>query len=363
MPIKEENSNPCSPILFQPEDIDPTDFYYSRISAPSTSRFEAVLSSLLNASAISYSSGQSALLSALVMLNPRRIAITDAYFGSHGLIAIIERMSGVKTLPLDCPAEDLQSGDLIYLETPLSPGGRASNIEEYAKKAHSQGAYLLVNSSLAPPGLQDPFAWGADLVMHAGSKYLGGHSDMLCGVLATKNQTWLLNLRKDRQLLGNVMGNFESWLGLRSIRTLQLRVQRQSNTATQLVRWIDGILKDPNSDQQGTLVNAAVRKIDHSSLQTNDFTWLEKQMPNGFGPVFAIWMQNEELARSLPSKLKFFSHATSMGGVDSTVEWRRMSDPITDRRILRFSIGLEEWQDLRDDLLEAFRLVVYPTVV
>lgn len=152
----------------QDEVSDATTHVYSRISAPNYTRFETILSSLLNGQVVSYSSGLSAFYGALTLLNPRRIAIGQAYHGCHGVIGIFARLTGLQKLDLDCPAEDLQAGDVVHLETPVNPYGTAYNIVEYAKKAHSRGAYLIVDSTFAPPGLQDPFLWGADLVMHSG---------------------------------------------------------------------------------------------------------------------------------------------------------------------------------------------------
>jgi cystathionine gamma-synthase len=83
--------------------------------------------------------------------------------------------------------------------------------------------------------------------------------------------------------------------------------------------------------------------------------WLSKQMPGGFGPVFAVWMKNKDLARKLPSKLELFHHATSLGGVESLIEWRRMSDQTVDARVMRISVGVESWEDLKQDLLNGFK--------
>lgn len=271
------------------------------------------------------------------------------------MIGIFSRLTGLQKLDLDCPAEQLQAGDVIHLETPINPLGTAYNIEEYAKKAHARGAYLIVDATFAPPGLQDPFLWGADIVMHSGSKYFGGHSDILCGVLATQREDWHKRLMADRLHLGSVMGNMESWLGCRSLRTLELRVQRQSQDTTKLVSWLVDAQKKPNPapDSDEAAVQAVLGEVFHASLQKEP--WLAKQMPNGFGPVFAIMMKKEDHARRLPSKLSFFDHATSLGGVESLIEWRTMSDAGVDRRLLRVSVGLENWEDLRNDMTSAFR--------
>jgi cystathionine beta-lyase len=260
--------------------------------------------------------------------------------------------------PLDAPATQIQSNDLIHLETPLNPTGMALNIRYYADLAHSRGAFLSVDSSLGPPGLQDPFACGADIVMHSGTKYLGGHSDLLCGVLSVRREDWAFGLQKDRIHLGSVMGNMESWLGVRSLRTLDLRVQRQSETAEKLVKWIFECLSpslEGNSDLQ--VIRKVVLNVKHASLQGSDKEWLKEQMPNGFGPVFSIMMREEWMAKELPSILELFHHTCSFGSVDSLIEWRRFTDQSVDPRILKVSIGLECWEDLKGDLLSAFRVL------
>lgn len=348
---------PAHVVVVSPDrqDHDPTEHIYSRESAPNSTRFESILSSLLHGQAVSYSSGLSAVHAALVLLNPGRISIGEGYHGCHGVIGIFHRLTGLRKLGLDCPAEELQSGDVIWLETPVNPTGTAFDISKYADKAHSRGAYLVVDSTFAPPGLQDPFQWGADIVMHSGSKYFGGHSDMLCGVLATQRKDWHKRLVEERLHLGSVMGNMEAWLGCRSLRTLEVRVQRQSQNATNLVSWLVKAQKTPNppADSDEAAVQRSLAQVIHSSLQ--DEPWLAKQMPNGHGPVFSIMMKGEGMARRLPSTLRFFDHATSLGGVESLIEWRTMSDETVDRRLLRVSVGLENWEDLRADLVQAFR--------
>lgn len=282
------------------------------------------------------------------------MSIGGGYHGSHGVLSLHTKLTGAKVLPLDCSEEEFSSGDVIHLETPVNPTGEAFEIERYAKKAHSRGAFLLVDSTFGPPGLQDPFLWGADIVMHSGTKYLGGHSDMLCGILASKNEKWIEELREERTYLGSIAGSLESWLGVRSVRTLALRVQRQSENAEKIVEWIDGILTDKIDAGSGSDLKRCVASIHHASLQYKDNDWLRKQMPNGSGPVFALMMKSEGLARRLPSKTQLFHHATSLGGVESLMEWRAMSDRTVDRRLVRLSIGVEFEADLREDLANAF---------
>ena len=306
-----------------------------------------------------------------MFLNPKRISVGEGYHGCHGVIGIHQKLTGLQKLDLSCDPEELQAGDVVHIETPINPYGTAFNLKAFAEKAHSRGAYLTVDATFGPPPLQDPFLWGADIVMHSGTKYIGGHSDMLCGIL-TVNPTrakegWFEKLEGERLYLGNVMGSMEGWLGIRSIRTLEVRVERQAFNAGKIVAWLDAALHpeaaSPVGDttsldpENGKIVRSVLEKIEHASLQHEDIEdgWLLKQMPNGFGPVFSITMKESELARRLPSKLDLFHHATSLGGVESLIEWRTMTDSTVDRRLLRVSIGLEGWEDLRDDLLKGFK--------
>jgi cystathionine beta-lyase len=320
---------------------------------------------------LTYASGLSAFHALLVFLNPKQISIGEGYHGCHGVIEIHRKLTGIKKLDLNCSAEDLQPGDVVHVETPLNPTGGAYNLKAFAEKAHSRGAFLTVDATFGPPPLQDPFLWGADIVMHSGTKYVGGHSDLLCGILAVNptraKEGWFEKLSAERLYLGNVMGSMEGWLGVRSLRTLELRVQRQSHNATKLVAWLNAALhpeKESSVSHSPTLSSADSRvirdvlaSIEHASLQEDDIEdgWLLKQMPNGFGPVFSITMKEESFARRLPSKLQLFHHATSLGGVESLIEWRTMTDSKVDTRLLRVSVGIEGWEDLRDDILQGFK--------
>ena len=296
-------------------------------------------------------------------MKPKKVSIGGGYHGTHGVLAIHHRLTGVTKIPLDCPADDLGPGDVIHIETPFNPTGEAYDLSYYAEKAHSRGAYLVVDATFGPPGLQDPFKHGADVVMHSGTKYFGGHSDLLCGVLVTQKEEWYKGLWMDRMDLGSVMGNMESWLTVRSLRTLELRVTRQSKNADRIVDWLDKGMNDgftstnsgENSAKDVSLIKTHITRLYHASLQARDpaNTWLKTQMPNGYGPVFALHLATPEMARRFPSYLELFHHATSLGGVESLVEWRAMSDDTIDRRLVRFSIGVEDVEDLIQDIRQA----------
>jgi len=337
---------------------------YSRLTAPNTSRLELLLTEILEAPCLTYSSGLAAFHALMVYLHPKVVAIGAGYHGCHGVLKIYQKLTGCKIVDLldEASWDDagLGEGDVVHLETPVNPTGTAYNIAHFADLAHNRGAVLTVDATFAPPPLQHPFQWGADFIMHSGTKYFGGHSDMLCGVIAIgrhrqgyEQDFW--GMFFERLHLGSVMGSMEGWLGVRSLRTLELRVTRQSENAGKLVAFLDDALHGSHDEEVVKAVQSTVAKIEHASLQENDMDWLRKQMPNGFGPVFSLRMKNDALARKLPSTLKLFHHATSLGGVESLIEWRRMSDDTVDPTVCRVSVGVEGWEDLRDDLVAGFK--------
>jgi cystathionine beta-lyase/cystathionine gamma-synthase len=294
----------------------------------------------------------------VVMMNPKRIFIGDGYHGVHGVIDVMHKLTGLRKLTLE-DMDQIQPGDIVHVETPLNPTGEARNLAYYAAKAHRAGAYLTVDSTFGPPPLQNPLDFGADVVMHSGTKYIGGHSDMLCGILVLPSrwveQGWLTTLRAERMVLGNVMGNMEGWLGIRSLRTLHLRVTKQSQSAEKLVHWLE-----EERRRGDNVVSQTVERIQHASLQSEDIAdgWLKRQMPGGFGPVFVMWTRSAKHAKHLPSKLFVFQHATSLGGVESLIEWRTMSDEHCDERLLRISVGVEDVEDLKNDLKQGLAAVL-----
>lgn len=307
---------------------------------------------------ITYSTGLSAFHAMVILINPKKVFIGDGYHGCHSVLDIIHRLSGVEKLDL-ADVDQAGPGDIIHVETPLNPTGEARNLAYYRAKANEKGAYLTVDATFAPPPLQNPLDFDADIVMHSGTKYVGGHSDMLCGVLVVREdhvkEGWLKRLFTDRQYIGSVMGSFEGWLGIRSVRTMQLRVKRQSETAEKLAAWLNDEIKNPKSP-----VGKILSHVQHASLQEDDLKdgWLKKQMPGGFGPVFSIWAKDPAQARRFPTKLFVFQHATSLGGVESLMEWRKMSDNACDDRLLRVSCGIEEFEDLKTDILQGMEALL-----
>ncbi|XP_006464027.1 hypothetical protein AGABI2DRAFT_194632 [Agaricus bisporus var. bisporus H97] len=334
---------------------NPERHLYSRYTQDVSTRAEHILSKILNGYAITYTSGVNAAFAALMQYHPKRIAFREIYLGC--LVGIeIYRKSRPEVELVDLDA-DFKPGDLCWVETPSNPEGESKDIQYYADKVHKAGGKLIVDSTFGPPPLQDPFQFGADCVMHSGTKYLGGHSDLLCGVLVVKTAEEWNELHHTRTYTGNVMGSLESWLLLRSLKTLHLRVARQSESATALAQWLRNLSKTPKDQVFDGVPGGVVTKVWHSSLQEADARGFhpKNQMTGGFNATFSIEVANTKIASKLPHELKYFVPATSLGAVESLVEYRADTDSRVNPKLVRFSIGVEELEDLKADLRQAFQ--------
>ncbi|EJD42589.1 PLP-dependent transferase [Auricularia subglabra TFB-10046 SS5] len=326
---------------------------YSRESQEVNSRVERVLGELhgLGKHALTFSSGLSAVFAALVHCAPRRIAVSGGYFGSHGTIAVYGQ-AAQRPIPLIALDDVYAAGDLCWLETPVNPDGTARGIRHYAERIHAVGGRLCVDATFAPPPLANPFDFGADIVMHSGdpaaTKYFGGHSDLLGGVLVVKSQEEWHKLWDIRVHPGNNLGSLEAWLLLRSLRTLHVRVPRQSATATALAQWLHRVSQIPAGETWDGVPGARVHGVTHASLQHEP--WVKEQLSGGYPATFSILLESKEYAAELPYLLKHFAAATSLGGVESLIEQRCNADGVSDPRLLRISVGLEELEDLKADL-------------
>jgi cystathionine gamma-synthase len=310
---------------------NPQGLVYARNDNPTRSRLEAVLGALEGGHAAVYGSGLAAVSALLHHLHPRRVAIDGGYHGTHAVLAQWAAL-GVTAVPI---GTELGKGDLLWLETPKNPKCEVADIAEAARRARAAGAFLGVDSTFATPVLQKPLDLGADFVMHSSTKFLSGHSDALGGVLAVRDAERAAQLRRERAVQGNVLGVLETWLTLRSLRTLALRVERQSDSATRLAAWL----------------KERVARVWHPSLPGHPGYEVAREQMRAPGAVLSIELDSEAAARALPAKLRLLRDATSLGGVESLIEWRRRHDPQAPPALLRVSVGLEH----PDDLIEDFR--------
>ncbi len=309
-------------------------FVYARNDQPTRRRLEAVLGALEGGHAVTYASGQAAAMAALLHLRPRRVAIArGGYHGTHLAIAAL-RPFGVEEVPIDA---GLGAGDLVWLETPKNPTCEIQDVAAYAARARASGARVVVDSTFATPILQKPLLLGADLVYHSMTKFLSGHSDALGGVLVAREAAGAEALRQERTVNGAVPGALETWLALRGVRTLALRVRQQTATAIRLAAWLE----------------PRVARVWHPSLPSHPGHALAKKQMSGPGPILSIELATEDAARALPGFLTLFREATSLGGVESLVDWRRRQDPESPEALLRLAVGVEDPDDLEADLAQA----------
>ena len=329
---------------FERADDDSADFVYSRSSAPTRSRCEALLGALEGpgVSALLFSSGLSAVHAAFSGLlgteKVKRVLISGGYHGTHEALRALQRTgSPLKVEALDSVLED---GDVLWLETPKNPTAELADVEKYVCRARKkQNCNVIVDATLGPPPLQYPLHLGARMAVHSATKYFAGHSDCLAGVVFLKtDDTHLLEeLRRTREAIGTVPGSLETWLLLRSLRTLDLRIKRQTKTASDLADFL--------------------RTQDHMVKEVHHFAnspLAKTQMPLGVGATFAIDMKTEAQARALPKTLTLFKDATSLGGIESLAEWRRKYDNNISPTLVRLSVGLEHLDDLIQDFNQAF---------
>lgn len=236
------------------------------------------------------------------------------------------------------------SADLVFIETPSNPWLVTVDIAEAARLAHSAGAVLVVDNTAGTPVLSQPLALGADIVMHSATKAMNGHSDVLGGVLSTKQEmpVWEA-IRSDRSDAGAVMGPFEAWLLLRGLRTLPLRVERMSENAMRIAEHLAD--------------HPAVENVFYPGLETHQGHQIAKrQMQGGYGGLLSVLVKGDkENALRVAGRLELFLRATSLGGVESLVEHRFSVESHTGlpENLLRLSVGIEDVGDLIADLDQA----------
>ncbi|MGB3980054.1 trans-sulfuration enzyme family protein [Planktomarina temperata] len=235
--------------------------------------------------------------------------------------------------------------DLVFIETPSNPWLRTTDIALVAEATHVAGGRLVVDATAATPILTRALDFGADIVMHSATKGINGHSDVLAGVLATNapaDSHWQA-IAIDRHDAGAVIGSFEAWLLIRSIRTLPLRVERMSQNAQAVAEFLQS--------------HDAVAQVFYPGLPDFDgHSVAKRQMAGGFGSLLSFCVKGGAVeALRVAGQLNLFHRATSLGGVESLVEHRHTIEPHTGipESLLRLSIGIEDVQDLCADLEQA----------
>jgi len=308
---------------------------YGRYGNPTWTAFEEALAALEgeDAHCLAFASGLAAVSTVLDLVGTDQVVVAPrhAYNGSLMQLADLEARGRIRTRLVDIAdtaavVAACDDAALVWLESPTNPAMEVADLVTVTAAAHEAGARVVVDNTFATPILQRPLETGADVVLHSATKYLSGHSDVLLGALVTRDQDLYDVLKGRRDLIGAIPGAFESWLALRGLRTLALRVERAQHNATELVR----------------------RLREHPALT-------EVRYP-GFGGMVSIVLADADAADRFVRSTRLWVHATSLGGVESSLERRRRwtSEPKTiPEGLVRLSVGIEDVEDLWDDLAAA----------
>ena len=328
-------------------------YIYGRSTNPNREQLEACLAALEGgAAAMAFASGSAAATAVFQTLKPgdHVVCTRDAY---HGVLRILrEVMTGWSLKVSFVDASDLaalkaavtKDTRLIWIESPSNPLLKLTDIAAVAEIACNIGAYSVCDSTFATPALQHPLALGMDLVMHSATKYLGGHSDVVGGILVAREAgPWVERLRFLQGTSGAVPSPFDCWLLLRGTATLDVRVRAQSANALKVARHLE---KHPK-----------VERVFHPGLESHPQHALAKRQMNGFGAMLSFCTHGgEAAARQVAGRVKLFTRATSLGGVESLIEHRASvegPESPTPKNLLRISAGLEHPDDLIADLDQA----------
>jgi cystathionine gamma-synthase len=333
-------------------------YLYSRDDNPTYEQAEQLLATLeRGVAALLFSSGMAASAALIQALSSGDHVIFPefVYWGVRRIAKDIASGWGVTCdfVPngdLGALARAVRPGrtKLVWLETPSNPNMAVSDIEGSALIAHRAGALVVVDSTFASPVLTRPIEFGADIVMHSGTKYLNGHSDVIAGALVAKESgPFWDKVIAVRRYGGAVLGPFEAWLMLRGMRTLFLRVKAQSENALTLARHFEH--------------HPAILQVLYPGLQSHpDHAVAARQMSGGFGGMLSIRIRGgEEAALRVWGACKLIKVATSLGGVESLIEHRASiegADSPVPKDLVRLSIGIEDVNDLIGDLEQALRV-------
>jgi cystathionine gamma-synthase len=329
-------------------------YIYGRTDNVSVEQAQNVIAALEGADeALLFGSGMAAATTVLLALEkPTHIVASQVmYWGFRSWLREIGRyghsVTFVETSDLNAVRAAIRPGEtgLFWIETPSNPLWSVTDIVAIADIAHAYDALLCVDSTVATPVFTRPLSLGADIVMHSATKYLNGHSDVVAGALASSSRGKLWDrIRKMRGQHGSVLGPFEAWLLMRGMRTLDVRVKAQANSAATLARKLVG--------------HPAVECVLYPGLENHPGHKVAlRQMTGGFGGMFSIQVRRgEKAAIGVASRVELWKRATSLGGVESLIEHRSSIEGEGSPcpcNLLRFSVGLEDADELFLDLSRA----------
>ena len=337
-----------------------TGYDYSRLQNPTREQLERTVALLeKGCDAMAFASGMAAATTLMELFAPgdHIIVSDDLYGGTHRLFTHVNLKNG---LTFDC----VDTGDLaaverlitpqtkaLFIETPTNPMMKVTDIKAIAALAKAYGLLTIVDNTFLTPYLQRPLELGADVVLHSGTKYLGGHNDTLAGFLVVANQELSERLRFLYKTVGGVLAPFDSWLLMRGIKTLAIRMERQQQSALTIARWLE---QQPK-----------IKRVHYVGLPNHPGHEINRRQADGFGAMLSFEVDSPDTAVTVLERVKVAQYAESLGGVETLITYPmlqthadlppavREAMGITDR-LLRLSVGIEACEDILADLEQAF---------
>ncbi|MFR8312473.1 MAG: trans-sulfuration enzyme family protein [Ruminococcus sp.] len=336
-----------------------TGFDYSRLQNPTREHLEKIVATLENGiDALAFSTGMAAITLVMELFKPGDHLIIDAdlYGGSIRLFDNVSSKNGIHFSRIDCWKENVESyvnenTKAIYIETPTNPMMNVTDIAALAEIAKRHNLLLIVDNTFLSPYFQNPLELGADIVVHSGTKFLGGHNDTLAGFLVTNREDISEKLRFLIKTTGSGLAPFDSWLILRGIKTLGIRMEQAQKNAFKIAEWLK--------------TKSAVTRVIYPGLPDHPGYEIMKKQARGFGSMLTFQLESKEFALSVLEKVRMIKFAESLGGVETLITYPttqthadvpkeiRERNGITEAT-LRLSVGIEDAQDLLDEFEKVF---------
>lgn len=336
-----------------------TGYDYSRLSNPTRKFLEETVAALDGAKfGFAFSCGMAAETAFFSMLETKShiISSDDIYGGSLRLFNTIVKKQGIETTFVDTSSlEQIEKAfrpdtKIVFIETPGNPVMTVTDIKKTAELAHSHGALLVVDNTFLTAYYQKPLALGADVVIQSGTKFLAGHNDVLAGFVTTNNEKIAEDMAFITKTTGSMLAPFDSWLTIRGIKTLTVRLEKQSENAAKLAQYLK--------------TEKLVKKVLYIGLPEAPGHEIHKSQASGFGSMISIYLDSSKTVERFLRKIRIFRYAESLGGVESLAtypltqthseipEEKRRQKGITDT-LVRLSVGIENFEDLKNDIKQA----------
>jgi cystathionine gamma-synthase len=337
-----------------------TGYDYSRMQNPTREQLEKTVAALEEgAFGFAFSSGMAAIATMMELFQPGQHLLIDSdlYGGSIRLFEHISKKNGLQITALDFCQDDVVSHIqkntvALYVETPTNPMMNITDLKKISEIAKKHKLLLLVDNTFLSPYFQNPLSLGADVVIHSGTKYLGGHNDTLAGFLVVNEEKIADQIRFLMKTTGAALAPMDSWLILRGIKTLAIRMERAQENAICLSKWLGE--------------QSHVRKVLYPGLPEHKGHEIMKKQSRGFGAMVSFEVDSKETAFFILEKVQLIQYAESLGGVETLITYPitqthadvpkalQEKNGITDC-LLRLSVGIEDISDLIQDLGQVFR--------